>query len=302
MKPILVLTLLLVFSTVAWAGEDNLKQAEQFFEETRFDRALAAVDRVLGSADVGPEQMVEAYRLKGLCLSALGRVDAAVMAFRRLLAIDPDFRLSRDISPKLAPPFYKALAMERRPISLTHNQPNTVKSLAGQELKVVLEDDTFGMVNGVRLVFWGEDGNQNKVEASLKGPGAVLLTLPAELKDAKVSYYFEATTVPGGVVHRLGTKEKPFDLLVQGAQVGLVLNRPPSGNEAFSTTNLTANENMVASSQSEKKSAKRPFYKTWWFWTAVGVAVAGAATGATIAILNGQTSNSNYKDYTLVIK
>jgi tetratricopeptide (TPR) repeat protein len=31
-----------------------------------------------------------------------------------------------------------------------------------------------------------------------------------------------------------------------------------------------------------------PFYKTWWFWTIVGVAVAGAAAGTTIGLMSGE--------------
>ena len=35
------------------------------------------------------------------------------------------------------------------------------------------------------------------------------------------------------------------------------------------------------------RSVSRPFYKRWWFWTAVGVAVAGAATAAVVATQTG---------------
>ena len=35
------------------------------------------------------------------------------------------------------------------------------------------------------------------------------------------------------------------------------------------------------------RSVSRPFYKRWWFWTAVGVAVAGAATTAVVATQTG---------------
>jgi hypothetical protein len=36
-------------------------------------------------------------------------------------------------------------------------------------------------------------------------------------------------------------------------------------------------------------AASRPFYKRWWFWTAVGVVVAGAAITA-VAVASGGTS------------
>lgn len=34
----------------------------------------------------------------------------------------------------------------------------------------------------------------------------------------------------------------------------------------------------------DKKPAGKPFYKRWWFWTAVGAAVAGATVGTVIAL------------------
>jgi len=32
-----------------------------------------------------------------------------------------------------------------------------------------------------------------------------------------------------------------------------------------------------------KPYVRQPFYKTWWFWTAAGVAVTGVVLGATLA-------------------
>jgi hypothetical protein len=40
------------------------------------------------------------------------------------------------------------------------------------------------------------------------------------------------------------------------------------------------------------RTASTPFYKTWWFWTAVGVAVAGGATGV---IVWGTTRSESWK-------
>ena len=39
--------------------------------------------------------------------------------------------------------------------------------------------------------------------------------------------------------------------------------------------------------ESEQVVGKQPFYKTWWFWTIVGVAVVGAGTAAGILASQG---------------
>ena len=41
---------------------------------------------------------------------------------------------------------------------------------------------------------------------------------------------------------------------------------------------------LAAIRQRETPPPSRPFYKRWWFWTAVGVAVAGATVGTVIAL------------------
>lgn len=57
-------------------------------------------------------------------------------------------------------------------------------------------------------------------------------------------------------------------------------------------TGMTAFEGDVELAADEQRSLgvsliamseSRPFYKTWWFWTLVGVAAAGGATGAVLA-------------------
>ena len=304
MKSAFVPLFLLLASGWTWAGEDDLKQAEQLYKQMQYDKAITIITHVLESPKNNPEQLVEMYRLQGLCLSALGRTEESVKAFRRLLAIDPTFRLSLKVSPKLSPPFSKALNIEQKPIALLHKPPETVKTPAGQELEVTLQSDPLGMVSGVRLLFWGEDNKENTLEVVVTGPGKVLTRLPPEIKANKVSYYFEATNKFGGVLYRAGTKEKPFELQLKVVQPPALVGLPPSGGQASSVAAITAMERPLATSESdrEKKTTGRPFYKTWWFWTIVGVAVAGAATGAGIAIAKGKGSGGAYDYYSITYK
>ena len=304
MKSALVTIALLVASTWAWAGEDDLKQTELLYKQMQYEKALKMVTAVLESPSANPNQLVAGYRLQGLCLSALGRTEESVMAFRRLLAIDPAFHLSRDVSPKLSPPFSKALTTEQKPIALSHNPPETVKMLAGQELEVTLQSDPLGMVGTVRLLLSGDDTKEHRVETAVTGPGKIMMKLPHDIKVAKVSYYFEATNKFGGVLCRLGTKEKPFELQVKVMQPPAVVGLPSSGGHAGSVTALAAKEQLLATTESDrgKKTSGTPFYKTWWFWTIVGVAVVGAAAGTGIAISKGKESGGSYDNYSITIK
>jgi tetratricopeptide (TPR) repeat protein len=305
MRSILMIAVLVLVPVLAWTGEDNLNQAEQLFRQMQYQKALTVVTHMLEVAGNDPKQLVESYSLQGLCFSALGRTEESVMAFRRLLAIDPDFQLSRDISPKLSPPFSKALAIEQKPILLKHNQPEMPYMHSGQGLEVVLQSDPLGMVRAVRLIFWGESNKENKLETTLMGPGKVMIKLPQETKADKVSYYFEAINKFSGVLFRLGSKERPFEIKVEIGQPSLALDHPVPDGKDTSTSALMSKEQPYATSDSdrEKKAAERPFYKTWWFWTVVGVAVVGGvAAGVAIPLANKQGSSGAYNDYSITIK
>jgi hypothetical protein len=68
------------------------------------------------------------------------------------------------------------------------------------------------------------------------------------------------------------------------------------------------NSPMVASIDEEIAQLRRridrlkqpPVYKRWWFWTAVGVAVAGAAAGTAIALQpdEPQPADANWGNFT----
>src|SRR5215510_2846947 len=54
------------------------------------------------------DRLVEIFRLMGTANALLGKGDAAVDAFTKLLAIDPDHKLPRGTSPKINVPFKEA--------------------------------------------------------------------------------------------------------------------------------------------------------------------------------------------------
>jgi hypothetical protein len=303
MKLVFVPLFLLLASGWAWAGEDDLNQAERLYKQMRYDKAITAVTHALESPNNNPEQLVEAYKLQGLCLSALGRTEESVMAFRRLLAINPVFHLSHNVSPKLMSPFSKALNAEQKPIALSHEPPGTVRKLAGQDLEVTLQSDPLGMVSSIRLLFWAEDNKENKLETAVIGPGKVLIRLPQEIKAVKISYYFEAANKFGGVLYRAGTKDKPFEVQIKVGQPPALTGLPGSEGQGGSVAAMTANGRPLTASESdqEKKTAGRPFYKTWWFWTVVGVAVVGAAVGTGIAIAKGKETSSANDYYSITV-
>lgn len=213
----LIITLFLIPASAF--ADDNIQKAQQLLNRMKYSKALTIVEQVLTTSGSGPEDLVEAYRIKGLCLSAMGKQGEAVAVFRRLLAINPSFELPPTVSPKLATPFYQAtvLAKGKKPIILVHKPLEPLKGVrdpGGLELTAKLGADPFEMVKKIRLRFKVGDGDEWKLDRSIHGPGSVSIRLPLNLKAAEITYYFEALNKHGGVLARARSKSNPFLLSV----------------------------------------------------------------------------------------
>jgi hypothetical protein len=257
----------------------DLQEAARLLDIMEYKKALKAADRVLKSPASGPHELVAAYRIKGLSLSALGKANRSLAAFRKLLAIDPTFRLSDDLSPKMAAPFYQAVAMLRtqKPLVLEHQPLPPPEALAGSTLKISLKSDPLRMVKKVELRFSTNlDDKERKMVARIKKPRTVAMKLPAGLTAGEIRYYFKATNRYGGTLAYVGTKQKPFVLAVEEVEP------PPRVVLAPVPPPEPAPPAVESLSRKEEEPAA-PWYKTWWFWTAAGVATAMVVGGVILA-------------------
>jgi hypothetical protein len=276
----MVLTVLLPAATRA----DDLQDATRHLDIMEYKKALKAADRVLMSPDSGPHELVAAYRIKGLSLSALGKANRSLLAFRKLLAIDPTFRLSDDLSPKTAAPFYQAVAMLRtqKVLALEHKRPALPAALAGSTLKITLKSDPLRMVRAIELRFTSDmDDKERKMVARIKKQKTVAMKLPASFLAGEIRYYFKAISKYGATLAYVGTKQEPFVLTAAKveapARLVLAPVAPPEPKPPV--------EPVVR--QEEKKEPAAPWYKTWWFWTAAGVATAMVVGGVILTADSG---------------
>jgi hypothetical protein len=181
-----------------------------------YARSLKLVEQVLQAKSSEPEDLVVAYRLQGLCLSAMGKRKEALAAFRKLLSLKPDAEVSQAISPKLTDVFYRAVALCRKekPITLWHDPPRVSvgEPLGGVELKVTLEADPYDLVRRLRLRYLPRKGEDFSQEIAVRGPGTYSFHLPDSAKDKEIVYFFEAANRHGGVLVRAANKDRLFHL------------------------------------------------------------------------------------------
>jgi len=276
--------LLMLVPSLALAGP--LADAQNKLDAMDFDGALQQASQVLVAPGVQPSDLVDAYRIQGLCLSAAGKGEEARDAFRRALSINPELNLSTDTSPKLSAPFYqaKAIAREIKPIRLHHGDPGPRASGGDRQVEVKLEADPMRLVKGIHLCQHVDKADWRCGETTqVTEPGQFKFQLAPAAGDAPVTYYFEALTDKGGVLSRAGSRDKPFGKI--GTPVAVL---PPVGKG-----------DTWAGETSEKKQAGI-WYEQWWFWTAVGVVVAGTAVGLGVG-LSGSSSDGTM-DYQVSVE
>jgi len=316
----LMLILALLAPSAVLAG-DKVDEAEQFVAKMEYKKALKVVGKILASPKSGPEDLAAAFRLQGMCMIGMGKTKQAIESFRKLLAVQPTYRIPEESSPNVKAPFFKALSMKgQKPIALSHKTPVKIpKRLGGYKLFVKVESNPFKMIRTVRLRYQAkESGKWLQVKAKVKRPGRVGCKLPKKLRAKEIRYYFEAVNKKGGVLGRAGSADQPFQLGKQAEApvVAAVTPEPEKPKDTpkkapdpvtdfeateeekpevaaktvVETTKATPPEPPPAAAEPEKDNGA--WYTTWWFWTAVGVVAAGTITGVVVAATAGGDSGT----------
>ena len=238
----------------------RLDAARKLYEAQEYLAAIETLRPILGDPVATRAQRAQALEYLGLSYLILGKKGHAREAFENLLAIDPNYTL-RDPSnsPKLRAFFEEVKSAfvpgykPTKPAVMEHAAP--VGAVAGRPVEIVAHvTDGAKRVADV-TIFWrrrglleyskDDLGNAGGDEARFRG----FVTPPAETVAYVLEYYLEAHDAVGRVLSRIGTPEEPLALDVAGAPI------PPP-----------------------------PWYKRWWFWSAVGGAV---AAGTVAGILVG---------------
>ncbi len=278
----------------AFGADDRLAKADKLFNELEYDQAIDLAEQILQSPDAGPEELVQAYRIKGLSLSGKDQIEDAYLMFRELVAINPHYRISSDVSPRLAAPFYQAVAtaVEFGAIELVHQAPTGMQTLAGAELTCSMKANPFGMIHSIRLRY-RTPSQELTVDAkqALEKKTTLTFKLPEDLTADAVLYHFEALNRNGGVLARSGSGAQPHRLQTTSTSVDV--------EAATGETSPTESAALAVEPVDPDAAATDPvdsspvWYKTWWFWTAVGAVVVVGATATAIGISVGGGSDTD---------
>ena len=224
-------------------AEQLLQQAEKHYEQLEYEAALKTLIQVHQAKGVTPMQRARSFLYMGVCFTALGSAENAVLAFVELLKIKPRFRLPGGISPSIKAMFKEALtrlklpetpppepegdaaaAPGEAPVKVRARGPRTV--VAGQPIEIkVTVDDPRQMITALRVrwrrrggpdfstVKVGYKSGQDEVRARI--PGATL-----KGKTGRVLYFVEALGKGGMTLAHAGDMEQPLTVKLTEAPEG----------------------------------------------------------------------------------
>ena len=262
----ILLAALILFPANATAGENTdklIKQASAFYGDLDFEKALSELQKAFQVPGNTRAQLIRMYHLSGLCLSSLGRYQAAEDSFSRLLVLDPSFRLSADVSPRVRKPFNQLVEKNMPRLNVRLVPPACAKF--GQPLTFGAEvaADPVGMITSVQIFFRrGSGGKFSSVRSALGGKGEQPVNVPAtawegEKKGGKVFWYAVVEGTNRSRLQEFGDAAHPSALEVS--------EKSPEG--------------IVAAGETA-------WYEHWWVWAIVGGVVAGATATAVVLTTN----------------
>ncbi len=260
---------------VAWAQskvptQKLIDQAKEKFDDQQYDESIQKLSAALLRSDVSKAQKIEIYRWLAYNYIVLKQDDSARTALFALYALDEDYALPKNESPKFREPFdkYKKQWIEEgKP-----GQTKTEKPLAPVVLKQIppaeaphdqsiavtgTVEDTGKRVAKVVLFYrTGSAGKFLELPCALDA-GSFKATIPATaVKPPIIEYYVQASDAGGLAIATRGDAETPLRVAVQAEKEGSI-------------------------------------FGTWWFWTGAAAIVAGGVVATYLLTRKSTTTGPN---------
>jgi hypothetical protein len=221
-----------------------LEEARQLYLSFQFEGLIPKLEFALAVKGVTVAQRIEIFKLMALTHSAFDDAGKAEEAFLRILELQPDYVLTGGASPKIRGYFASAQKTyrARQAVKLRHAAP---KPSERGETTTVDVTVTAGVdrVTAMTLHYRPRDssGGYSQVAMARGEDGAfsgnVPNAFPGPAGKRTLEYFVRARDASGALLASVGSEEAPLELTME-------------------TVELTVSE---------------PVYKSWVFWTAVGV-------------------------------
>jgi len=241
-------------------------------------RSLSTLRRPLTKKGNRPQEIADIYFHLGLIAASMNREDEAAGHFEHLLCLQPEAKLAKGLSPKVAKPFRRAQEKAKgiTPFRLVHLPPSELPAAGGMELEVELVPDSLGMATGLTLRYRA-GGRPSFGELRKEESGPMLLSVsPGEIPPgADGEYFIQINDRYGGVLWEYGSAQSPIRTRASTAPVTALTAANGAGAAASATDGA----------ETGGGSGAVFFTQPWFLITAGLTAAALVAGGATAAIV-----------------
>jgi hypothetical protein len=259
------------------------------------DRAVEGLRQAAADAGTAAARVAAAEALGRVYFDA-GRQQEARSAFSSLLELDPGHRLGAD-SPRPLRRMFDQLQRRFSPTELVEIEVRAPPHLP-RSRRVRIWAGVSGMVDGVdRAVLYHRPeglGEFEQVPMDRAGPTSFECVLQVPEQGQALEYFVEVLAPSGAVLVATGTTRDA--LVIQPPPEGAEPGAADSGVEPLpeprvpepAATEVAGPEGGLADEGSlpvEPARRRRRWYQSWWFWTLVGVAVAGGTATAVVLTL-----------------
>lgn len=237
--------------------------------ELEYDQVVSTGRKLLLRGDLSDDQRVEGLWLLGSALVIVAD-GSAPDVFDELLRLRPTFEAPAGTERKVA----VAFADTRKRI---RQQADAQRSAYARDM--VIESPEIATVGA---------GEPLLLEFAIRDPNHVVRAAAVKYRLATSSEFLALSLAPPTPGNDRWSGQIPGDVTAGkggGALQWFLTISDASGEPLIGVADAMSPRSV----QIDKvvSSSSRPFYKTWWFWTAVGV---GAAAAATTAILVARSS------------
>jgi hypothetical protein len=260
---------------VALAQRDPLADAREQIMYANYPEAIAQVSALLARTDLDARTRNTALELLATAQIASRATDDARATLATLYGRDPEHRLG---DPDASPPVISAFARAREarpplvPVRIEHRAPILARRESPSiEVSVA---GTADAVDEVRLLYrQASEAGWSRVVMNRRPDGTFAARVPVvgpANQPVDVAYHIVATAPSGAELSHEGTEADPLALRIPAETVGAMLATIPSPPPGDFTA-------------APSRDGGTSVTEEWWFWTLLGVVVAGGVvTGVVV--------------------
>ncbi|GAB4195690.1 MAG: hypothetical protein OHK0013_02130 [Sandaracinaceae bacterium] len=259
----------------ASAQTDPLAPVREQILYANYPEAIAGANAVLARTDLDARTRNSALELLATAQIASRAMDDARRTLAVLYGRDPGHRLT---DPDASPPVISAFARAREAnpprvdVRIVHRAP-TLTRRESPSIEVQLASGA-DAVDEVHLSYrQGAETGWSRVVMNRRPDGSFAARIPvvgAADQAVDVVYHVVATAPSGAELAHSGTEAEPLSLRIPAESPNLTARVDPTSTPTPTAPTQPSDRGSIA--------------EEWWFWTIIGVVVAGAVvTGAVVA-------------------